>query len=115
MVNEALDWNLQVNTMPGGRTELRVAGELDLDTSPYLLAEFERVIADHHPTEVVIDLSDLVFVDSSGLGTLVACWRRAERARVAFSISNLCEDVALSLEITGLTQILPIRQLPDAA
>ena len=113
VLNEKLDWDLQVRYV-GDRAVLQICGELDLHTSPRLLAQVERQLRTG-PTEVIIDLAHLLFVDSSGLGTLVACWRRAEQEGAALSIRNPRDDVALSLEITGLDQILPIEQVANAA
>ncbi|GAA3821961.1 STAS domain-containing protein [Streptomyces chiangmaiensis] len=53
---------------------LQVAGELDLVTSPVLRQRVHDAVADgrHH---VVLDLSDVVFCDSSGVGVLIATRR----------------------------------------
>jgi anti-anti-sigma factor len=113
VVSEEVDWEMRVRTM-GGRAEVMVFGELELETAPLLLAEVDRLVRDG-ATEIVVDLTNLLFVDSSGLGTLVASWRRAEQAGATYVIRNPQEDVTLSLEITGLDQILPIERVPDAA
>jgi anti-sigma B factor antagonist len=114
VVNEELDWDLLVRTARN-RAEVRVFGELDLETAPLLLAEVERLVRNGR-TEVVIDMTNLLFIDSSGLGALVASWRRTQQAGVRFVIRNPQEDVVLSLEITGLDQVLPIeRVVADAA
>src|SRR2546423_81679 len=76
-------------------------------TSPPVLAEARRLLAEGIDT-LVVDLTELTFVDSSGLGILVACWRRAEAAGVEFRLEHPNKDVAMTLHITGLDQILPI-------
>jgi anti-anti-sigma factor len=113
VVNEELDWDLEVRTT-GGRAEIQLTGELDLETAPSLVAAFEGLL-DDRPPKITMDLTRLMFVDSSGLGALVACWRRAQQAGTALTITNPQEDVSLSLEITGLNQILPIQKVADAA
>jgi anti-sigma B factor antagonist len=113
VADEEVDWDLRSTGTPD-RAVLHASGELDLDTSPRLYAEVDRLLRAGQPT-LVIDLSDLVFVDSSGLGTLVACWRRAEQAGTILVILNARDDVALSLQITGLDQILPLETVADAA
>jgi anti-sigma B factor antagonist len=113
VLNEKLDWDLQVR-YAGDRAVLQIYGELDLYTAPQLLAQVERQLRTG-PTKVIIDLTHLLFIDSSGLGTLVAAWRRAEQEGAEFSLRNPRDDVALSLEITGLDQILPIERVANAA
>lgn len=106
MINDEVVWELTV-ARDGGTATLAATGDLDLDTAPRLLAEVQRQLAEDIDA-LVIDLSSLAFVDSSGLGILVACWRRAEAADVAFQLVDPTEDVTMTLEITGLDQILPI-------
>jgi anti-sigma B factor antagonist len=106
VINDEAVWELTV-TRDGGTAALKATGDLDLDTAPRLLAEVKRVLTEGAGT-LVVDLAELTFVDSSGLGVLVACWRRAEAAGVDFRLTNPTEDVSMTLEITGLDQILPI-------
>jgi anti-anti-sigma factor len=113
VVNEQLDWDLEVRGLGGGRAGIHLSGELDLETAPSLVAAFEGLLGDQ-PPKITVDLTHLVFIDSSGLGALVVCWRKAQQAGVPFAIMNPQEEVAQSLEITGLDQILPIQQVLDA-
>lgn len=53
---------------------LRVSGEMDLMTSPALRQRVHDVVADGHHS-VVLDLSDVFFCDSSGVGVLIAARR----------------------------------------
>jgi anti-sigma B factor antagonist len=113
VVNDETVWELSVHRA-GGLVRLEVAGDLDLDTAPKLLTEVVEQL-EAGMTELVIDLTSLAFIDSSGLGTLVGCWRRAQQVGAALVIANPSEDVRMTLEITGLDQILPIRDEKQAA
>ncbi|MFJ9816717.1 STAS domain-containing protein [Streptomyces sp. NPDC101151] len=53
---------------------LRVSGELDLITSPVLRQRVHDVVAEGHHS-LILDLSDVFFCDSSGVGVLVAARR----------------------------------------
>ncbi|MDO0927212.1 STAS domain-containing protein [Streptomyces sp. TG1A-8] len=53
---------------------LHVSGELDLVTSPVLRQRVHDVVAEGHH-DLVLDLSDVFFCDSSGVGVLVAARR----------------------------------------
>ncbi|MEU3857017.1 STAS domain-containing protein [Streptomyces sp. NPDC028722] len=53
---------------------LRVSGELDLMTSPLLRQRVHDVVAEGHHS-LVVDLSDVFFCDSSGVGVLIASRR----------------------------------------
>lgn len=53
---------------------LQVSGELDLMTSPVLRQRVHDVVAEGHHS-LVVDLSDVFFCDSSGVGVLIAARR----------------------------------------
>ncbi|MFI9806466.1 STAS domain-containing protein [Streptomyces sp. NPDC052301] len=53
---------------------LQVTGELDLMTSPVLRQRVHDVVAEGHHS-LVVDLSDVFFCDSSGVGVLIAARR----------------------------------------
>jgi anti-anti-sigma factor len=53
---------------------LRVSGELDLMTSPVLRQRVHDAVAEGHHS-LVVDLSEVFFCDSSGVGVLVAARR----------------------------------------
>jgi anti-anti-sigma factor len=59
-----------------GRVRLRLDGELDLVTAPWLRRRLDKVEAER-PAVLVLDLRDLTFMDSSGLRELFAAQRRA--------------------------------------
>jgi len=105
-------WELETRRQ-GGRAHLVLTGELDLDSAPSLLT---AVVAElgSGADDIVVDLTHLSFIDSSGLGTLVGCWRRAQNAGAELVVANPNEDVRVTLEITGLDQILPITNEPVA-
>ncbi|MGW3342838.1 STAS domain-containing protein [Nonomuraea rubra] len=53
-------------------TVLHVAGDLDVAGAPRLRAELEQALAAADPLNVVVDLTEVPFCDSVGLGVLVA-------------------------------------------
>ncbi|MEU5579598.1 STAS domain-containing protein [Streptomyces huasconensis] len=57
-----------------GWAVLRVSGEMDLLTSPVLRQRVHDAVADGRRS-VVLDLSDVLFCDSSGVGVLIATRR----------------------------------------
>lgn len=59
----------------GSRAEVVVVGELDIATCPAL----DEVVAKVTAPELVIDLSGVAFMGSSGLASLLKASRRAER------------------------------------
>jgi stage II sporulation protein AA (anti-sigma F factor antagonist) len=82
--------------------EARVRGELDPATAPELERKLVDVIVEQRPDQVVVDLADLTFMDSSGIKALVRL-----RAMLVGSGSHLVlqrprDAVCRVLELAGL-------------
>ena len=58
---------------------------------------------------IVIDMSEVSFIDSSGLATLVNIFKKSRQENVELSICNIQDSVKLILEITQLYNVLPIH------
>jgi anti-sigma B factor antagonist len=87
---------------------LRVSGDLDLETAPRLLAGAEPHLVAAEET-LIIDLSALAFIDSSGLSVLIRINERLSTIGRPWTIIAPAPQVAKAFEITGLDQILPLR------
>ncbi|MFD8708639.1 STAS domain-containing protein [Kitasatospora sp. NPDC059648] len=75
-------------------------GEIDLDTAPRLHRELSRALVEHQ--EVVLDLSQVTFMDCSGLGVLVRARDQADRSGRRLVLRGVGRPVAQLLKLTGL-------------
>jgi anti-sigma B factor antagonist len=82
-------------------------GELDLATTP-LLGDHLAGLDDQDVTAVVLDLSGLTFLDSSGVALLHGTWRRAQRHRWMLTITGTPPQARRVLELCGLAELLPL-------
>jgi anti-sigma B factor antagonist len=88
---------------------VRVRGEIDVATSPDLKAQLGSVL-DQHARVVTLDVSDLAFIDSSGLGVLVGAHKRLlETGGENMVLRGLQEPVRRVFEITGLTRLFTVE------
>jgi anti-sigma B factor antagonist len=89
------------------RSYVRVvtAGELDIATSGDLRAQLDE-LWDSGWDDVVLDLRQVTFMDSSGLHILIDNHERAAQAAMRFSIIDGSEAVDRALEISGLRELL---------
>jgi anti-sigma B factor antagonist len=100
---------MQIATTPGSdRYVITVSGEVDLATSPELDTEIIAAI-DSRATSVVIDLTDVSFMDSSGLGVIVRALKRCREAENDLDLVITNERVLKVFGITGLDQVIPIH------
>ena len=61
------------------------------------------------PRRLVLDLEDVGFVDSSGLGLLIATHERTSRADVDMAITGAGPEIQRVFTIAGLDGVLPVR------
>ncbi len=91
-----------------GREVVVVKGEIDVATSPALKEELYATI-DRGATALVVDLSGLAFIDSSGLGVLVAALKHTRERGGELILSGLDHPALRVFEITGLTGLFPLE------
>lgn len=97
-------FGLDVTAPLRGTTTVVPRGELDLATAPELegwLEDLRRECAD-----VIIDLSEVTFLDSSGLRVLLRARREAQRMQTGLRIEHPTRNVRRAIEAAGLTDVL---------
>jgi anti-sigma B factor antagonist len=100
---------MQIATTPGSdRYVITVSGEVDLASSPDLDTAIIAAI-DSGSSSLVIDLTDVSFMDSSGLGVIVRGLKRCREADKDLDLVITNERVLKVFGITGLDQVIPIH------
>jgi anti-anti-sigma factor len=97
----------------GRSTRIAPRGELDIATTP----ELERALAEataESMAELVLDLRELTFMDSTGLRALAQVNTRADVAGVTLSIIRGPRQIERVLEISGLGGLLPLVDAPPS-
>ncbi len=97
-----------------GATILRAAGELDISARSTMRAALERAV-DGSEVAVVVDLTDVTFIDSTGLALLLNARRRLVRAQRGFAIACSPGRVRRTFELAGLEESLCVHGSLDAA
>jgi anti-anti-sigma factor len=87
---------------------ITVAGEVDSSNAAELRDIFLAVLREE-PQSLVLDLAELTFIDSSGLGALISANREANVQFGTVTIRNPSAFVLRLLEETGLDQRLTIE------
>jgi anti-sigma B factor antagonist len=95
-----------------GVTSLMVSGDIDMATAGELRQAGEDAITDVTGT-LRIDLSAVTFMDSSGVGALVAI-RNATVDSATLILDNPSPRVLRVLELTGLLHTFAIEPTPQA-
>ncbi|GAA1822277.1 anti-sigma factor antagonist BldG [Luedemannella flava] len=97
-----------------GHTVLEIGGEIDVYTAPQLREELQRLIGEG-ATDIVVDLSRVDFIDSSGLGVLAGIHRRLRSLDGSLRLVYSHERLLKIFRITGLDSVFDIYDSVDAA
>ena len=87
----------------GATVVIALEGELDLASVGELDTEIARLAADDAAGEVVVDLRELAFMDSSGLRSIILAESRVTEAGKRFALIQGNESVHRVFEITRMT------------
>jgi anti-anti-sigma factor len=93
-------------TLTGEVAIVALRGELDVAGSALLENELARISADHDPRALVLDLSELDFMDSTGLRLVVLADSQARAQDRRFALVRGKDDVHRVFEITRMTDRL---------
>ncbi len=88
--------------------ELAIRGEVDVSTSAALRDELYGIV-DGGARRVVVDCSEMDFIDSSGLGVLVGALKRVREKDGELVLKSLNPSARKVFEITGLTKLFTIE------
>jgi anti-sigma B factor antagonist len=94
---------------------ITAAGEIDLATSPELRALIRDVLAKEGSRYLVIDLSAVTFLDSTGLGVLVWAHHRMRARSGDLTLAGPNETCLRLLELTQLARLIAIAPSVEIA
>jgi len=108
------DFAVSSETLGPGRGLVSLRGEVDIYTAPRLK---ERLVGllDDGVTGVVVDLSEVTFIDSTALGVLIGGVRRLREAEGRMALVVATRPVERVLTLTGLDRVFTIHATRDAA
>ena len=91
----------------GDRSVLEVGGEIDVYTAPKLREQFAQLV-DEGRYDLVVDLENVAFLDSTGLGVLVGGLKRVRSHDGSLRLVCTQDRILKIFRITGLTKVFPI-------
>jgi anti-anti-sigma factor len=92
----------------GATTIVTVVGELDLSTVATLRDFVGRLL--QRDQTIVLDLTGVPFMDSTGLGAIVALFNRARRDNGWVVLRNPRPEVSRVLELTAVDTLIPVER-----
>lgn len=91
-----------------GKTLVTVVGEVDVSNAGELREAVDSAL-EAAPAEVSVDLAEVSYIDSTGIGVLVGAATRAQEAGVAFSVAHSQANVKRVLGLLGVERQLNVE------
>jgi anti-sigma B factor antagonist len=92
----------------GGHNVVRVAGEVDLDSSPDLWTQLHQALSQGR--QVKVNLRDVSYIDSSGVAILIKGLKHAARSKQSYRLVDPSPRVMAVLELAQLPQLFEIER-----
>ncbi|HNW46901.1 MAG TPA: STAS domain-containing protein [Thermotogota bacterium] len=89
------------------RVIVYISGDIDAYHSPKLKEEMDTFV-NGELSDIALDLSDVPYIDSAGLGTLVSILRETRNAKKALKLVGLRQNIKRIFEMTRLDKIFDV-------
>jgi len=106
--------DLNIEPRDRGTAVVHLTGRLDLLSAGLFRERVTAAVADGHQ-RLVIDLHDVSFVDSSGLGALIGGLKSTRVAGGDLRIARPTEQAAMILQLTNLNRVLVTHETVEEA
>mgnify|MGYP001025717472 FL=1 len=92
----------------GGTTFIGLCGELDESTSVITRSALDKIIDASDSNKVILDLSSLKFMDSTGVGVLLGRYKRLKSKGSTVFIVSPNPTIDKLLKLSGIYEIMPL-------
>jgi anti-sigma B factor antagonist len=90
-------------------TEVRLAGEIDVTTVVQARTLLGDAITDNPGAVITVDMADVSFLDSTGIGVVVSALKRARHGGGDLRLVGVQPQVFKVFQLTGLTRALEVE------
>jgi anti-sigma B factor antagonist len=93
-----------VDAGPENTLVVTLRGEIDFTNAASIVETIRAAVAQQQPALVRVELAEVTFLDSSGIGALVYAMRAAEEVQAAYRVERPIPEVFAQLRLTGLLE-----------
>ena len=97
---------IDTTTTMDGQARIAVAGEVDVSCAHELRTAIDAALAAEGAGDVEVDLAQVPYIDSTGIGVLVGAVQKAADAGVTLRVSNVQRNVRRVLDMLGIASDL---------
>lgn len=103
---------ISVKSMTSGRTlTVFLEGDIDHHNARQIRSRIDTKIYIQRPEELVLDLSRVAFMDSSGLGLILGRYTKAVELGISFKVANPTPQIKRILDLAGTERLIKIENV----
>jgi anti-sigma B factor antagonist len=108
--------DMHIEARSTGDTQIiEVKGEVDLYSSPIMRKHIFTTIKQHHPKTLIVELTTVTYIDSSGIATLVEALQLANEYKTRFKLVGLSQAVLEVFQLVRLERVFEIYNTEEEA
>jgi anti-sigma B factor antagonist len=97
--SDRLDINVELGEE---RVFMRLHGRVGIDSSPALRERLLAILQEQPPKTIVVDLTEVAFLDGAGIATLLEALKIARKRQASLCLKGLQGRILRLFEVTGL-------------
>ncbi len=98
-----------MSDLAGGVLTFKITGEIDHHGARFLRERMDEEIFFYRTPKIIIDLSEISFMDSSGLGLLLGRYTKAKDIGCALIVRDPTKEIMKILALAGADKLIPIE------
>ena len=102
-----------VKSISSGKTlTVFLDGDIDHHTAGEIRGRIDTKVFIQRPDELILDLSRVSFMDSSGLGLILGRYTKAVEMGISFKVANPTPQIKRILDLAGTERLIKIESAP---
>lgn len=108
-----LDYENALKCITSGKSlTIYLEGDIDHHNARTVRSKIDTKIYIQRPEELILDLSRVNFMDSSGLGLILGRYAKAVELGILFKVANPSAQIKKILDLAGTERLIKIENLP---
>ena len=105
------EYDKEIKTVNNGqRMTIILEGDIDHHNARGIRSKIDTKVFLSHPDELVLDLSRVSFMDSSGLGLILGRYTKAVELGISFKVANPTPQIKRILDLAGTERLITIEK-----
>lgn len=105
--------NLEYTDTPNGEMIIDLQGEMDAPGCSRIRSSLEQVVTSENSNNVILNMAQVSFLDSSGIGVIVFLYKRLKAKGRALEIINVQGQPLELMELLRIGSAIPVNAAPN--